>query len=267
MRDKTADKRFYISLFISLLLHSVLVFGFYLLYDFLKNKTPKVRKIDTENLLVLKRGRSLDRNANTPGEKKPSLARENLGDASSIPPTPNILNQTKPSQSQTTIQKPQKLSKNPLPTQQKSAQIDNKNLKLFIPSTQSSPAQMKSAQNHKGMDAETIYNINELYGDEWGDLGTAQKDFVTSNLREIARITQSYLEYPMTAAYLRQHGENAIEFYLLPNGDIEGLKLLRESGFVLLDKNSLKTIEIAFKDYPRPSHKTLIRFRVTYYIY
>ncbi len=264
MRDQATSKRFFISFFVSLLLHSVLIAGFYFLYDFLKNKTPKAYKI--ENLLVLKRGRSLDRSANTPGAKKPSLSQQSQTDSILTPPTPKTLTQPKPSTNQAQ-NKNQAPSKNPLPTQAKAPQINNKNLKLFMPNTQPSPAQMRGTQNHKGMDVETIYNINELYGDEWGDLGEAEKDFVTSNLREIARITQSYLEYPMTAAYLRQHGENAIEFYLLPNGDIEGLKLLRESGFVLLDKNSLKTIEVAFKDYPRPSHKTLIRFRVTYYIY
>ena len=73
-------------------------------------------------------------------------------------------------------------------------------------------------------------------------------------------------QYPPTAAYLRQDGENAIEFYLLPNGDIDGLKLISSSGFVLLDKNSTKTIEIAYKDYPRPPSRTLIRFHITYYL-
>ncbi|SQB98982.1 energy transducer TonB [Helicobacter fennelliae] len=264
-RDTYSNKRFLLSLLLSLILHSIVFFGLYFLYDYIKHKTPKLHKINAENLLVLKRGRSLDPSANTPGAKKPSLAKPNT---SQTIPTPPLATQSQPKENPPTKPTPQSSGKTPLPSQSlpntsQNTQIDHKNLKFFTPNNQQY-AQAQNIQKDKGMDPQTIRDIDELYGDEWGDLGDAQKDFVTSNLREIARITQSYLEYPQTAGYLRQSGENAIEFYLLPNGDIEDLKLIKNSGFVLLDKNSLKTIEIAFKDYPRPHQKTLIRFHITY---
>ncbi|GAA8408631.1 hypothetical protein Hpkin61_11730 [Helicobacter pylori] len=121
-------------------------------------------------------------------------------------------------------------------------------------------------ENNKGLDNQTRRDIDELYGEEFGDLGTAEKDFIRNNLRDIGRITQKYLEYPQVAAYLGQDGTNAVEFYLHPNGDITDLKIIIGSEYKMLDDNTLKTIQIAYKDYPRPKTKTLIRIRVRYYL-
>lgn len=268
LRDERASSRFYISLALSFVLHALVLAFAWWLHDYITHQTPKLHKVNLENMLVLKRGQSLDKNANTPGAPKPSLA---MPQSQPTPPstyTPPIPNQSTPTPSQKQAQnmpKPQTDSGVPTPAES----YNPRDLKLFNPlesMAQSNP-RARSSENDKGLDRQTSRAINELYGDEWGDLGNAEKDYVTSNLREIARITQSYLEYPQTAAYLRQSGENAVEFYLLPNGDIDGLKLLLSSGFVILDKNSTKTIEIAFKDYPRPKQRTLIRFHITYRIY
>ncbi|WP_233709823.1 energy transducer TonB, partial [Helicobacter salomonis] len=145
----------------------------------------------------------------------------------------------------------------------------NPNNLSFLPSEQSAsqPTRDKSYEHDKGMDSQTRKDIDDLYGEEFGDLGTAEKDFIKSNLSEIGRITQRYLEYPSAAGYLGQDGVDAVEFYLHPNGDITGLKIIMESGYKLLDDNTLKTITIAYKDYPRPTTTTLIRIRVRYFIY
>ncbi|GAA8117472.1 energy transducer TonB [Helicobacter pylori] len=132
----------------------------------------------------------------------------------------------------------------------------------FLPKEVAPPRQ----ENNKGLDNQTRRDIDELYGEEFGDLGTAEKDFIRNNLRDIGRITQKYLEYPQVAAYLGQDGTNAVEFYLHPNGDISDLKIIIGSEYKMLDDNTLKTIQIAYKDYPRPKTKTLIRIRVRYYL-
>ena len=281
--DRQDTGRFYTSLAIAISFHLFLIFIGWTLYMHLFPKSPKLHKIDTENLLVLKRGSSLDKSANTRGAPKPQLASPDIANTSQPSPAKRLsqalpTTQTHPN---TQPQKPQKhtqTSQTPLPqTQNQSTQntYDPKNLQFFDPAAstppisqnQARPNSARSLEKNKGLDKQTRRDIDELYGDEWGDLGSAERDFITSNLREIARITQSYLSYPPTAGYLSQSGENAIEFYLLPNGDIDGLKLLLSSGFVLLDKNSTKTIEIAYKDYPRPKQKTLIRFHITYILY
>lgn len=113
-------------------------------------------------------------------------------------------------------------------------------------------------------DPYTKKNISEIYGPEFGQLGTEEQEFIINNLATIGRITQRELKYPHNAAMLKQEGMNVVEFYLHPNGDISDLKIIKPSGFILLDRNSTRTIEIAYKDYPHPKVKTLIRFYISY---
>lgn len=115
-------------------------------------------------------------------------------------------------------------------------------------------------------DTTTKKNISEFYGPEFGYLGKEEQEYIINNLAYIGRITQKYLRYPANAAMLQQGGGNVVEFYLHPNGDISDLKIIKKSGFILLDRNSIKTIEIAYKDYPHPKTKTLIRFYINYFI-
>lgn len=110
-------------------------------------------------------------------------------------------------------------------------------------------------------------DIKELYGDEFFGLSIKEQKYLEDNLRSIGAITQRYLKYPNLAGELGQEGVNAVEFYLHPNGDISDLKLLYGTSYTMLDKNSLKTVELAYKDYPRPSSKTKIRIKVFYRIY
>lgn len=110
-------------------------------------------------------------------------------------------------------------------------------------------------------------DIEELYGEEFGDYGLSEQEFLVNNLRDIGRITQRYLQYPPSAIRLGQQGVSAVEFYLHPNGDISGLKIILSSDYMLLDRNSERTIEIAYKDYPHPRTKTKIRIFVSYGLY
>ena len=109
--------------------------------------------------------------------------------------------------------------------------------------------------------------IKELYGDDLYSLNLEERKFIEDNLSGIGRITQKYLKYPQLAGQMGQQGDNIVEFYLHPNGDISDLKLLTPSGYRLLDENSIHTIEIAYKDYPYPAVKTKTRIRVMYRIY
>ena len=125
-------------------------------------------------------------------------------------------------------------------------------------------SRVKALAKFPGVDEVTRRDIEELYGAEFGDYGIAEQEFLVNNLRDIGRITKKYLEYPTSAIRLGQEGLSAVEFYLHPNGDISGLKIIVSSNYMLLDRNSERTIEIAYKDYPRPITKTKIRIFVTY---
>ena len=41
-----------------------------------------------------------------------------------------------------------------------------------------------------------------------------------------------------------------------PDGSITGLKITNSSGYAVFDEYSLELIEIAYKDYPKPSTST-----------
>ncbi|WP_298754774.1 TonB family protein [uncultured Arcobacter sp.] len=120
-------------------------------------------------------------------------------------------------------------------------------------------------------DVELVDEITQsyikLYGEEYNSYTKVQKVFLRKNLKTIGSITQKYLRYPAISVRTRQSGMNIIEFILHPNGDITQPLITTSSGYEALDKNTIKTIEIAYKDYPRPNEPTKIRIYVTYRLY
>lgn len=109
--------------------------------------------------------------------------------------------------------------------------------------------------------------IFELYGDELGDYGLAEIDFLLDNLRDIGRITQYHINrrgFPQAAKLLNQQGKNIIEFYLHPNGDISNLRVVSSANSVILDNDMMTNIKVAFREYPRPTTKVKIRFYMEY---
>lgn len=263
---KHNSKRFYLALIISLFVHCILFFSVYLAN---KNSTHKEqKKVKLENLLVLKRGTSEDASKNTQGARKPSLASQNKTLSSPMPSKQDnsmaLSSQPSPIKKTLSSEKNQKISQDNI--QNQTTHFDPKNLSFLNQPQQFLPQQQPQSSDeiNKGSDSKTIQEINELYGEEFGDLGTAEKDFIKNNLRNIGRITQRYLTYPSVAAYFEQSGINAVEFYLHPNGDITDLKIIKSSGLKSFDSATLNTIKIAYKDYPRPTKTTLIRIKVTY---
>ncbi len=298
-----SNRNFFFSLILSVLLHWLIYFLFEHREDFFPSK-PKLVKLNPENLLVLKRGHSQDPNKNTQGAPKPTLAGPQKPPTPPTPPTPPIPptppkpiekpkpepkpkpKPKKPNHKHKALKKVEKVEEKKVVEEKKEEKkiveqkveqkVEHKKVEekkpvkkefdpnqlSFLPKEVAPPRQ----ENNKGLDNQTRRDIDELYGEEFGDLGTAEKDFIRNNLRDIGRITQKYLEYPQVAAYLGQDGTNAVEFYLHPNGDISDLKIIIGSEYKMLDDNTLKTIQIAYKDYPRPKTKTLIRIRVRYYL-
>ncbi len=288
-----SNRNFFFSLILSVLLHWLIYFLFEHRGDFFPSK-PKLVKVDPKNLLILKRGHSQDPSKNTPGAPKPTLAGPQKPPTPPTPPTPPKPIEKpkpkpkpkpepkKPNHKHKALKKVEKVEEKKIVEEKKEEKkiveqkVEQKKVEekkpvkkefdpnqlSFLPKEVAPPRQ----ENNKGLDNQTKRDIDELYGEEFGDLGTAEKDFIRNNLRDIGRITQKYLEYPQVAAYLGQDGTNAVEFYLHPNGDITDLKIIIGSEYKMLDDNTLKTIQIAYKDYPRPKTKTLIRIRVRYYL-
>ena len=135
------------------------------------------------------------------------------------------------------------------------------------PAQPSIPQQDSSPSIYSFNAPKETQKIQDLYGSEFGTLSQDAQQFIKDNLDAIGKITQKYLRYPLAAGKFGQQGMNIVEFYLHPNGDITELKLFQGTNFKLLDHNSLQTVRVAYKDYPRPSEKTKIRIRMIYEIY
>lgn len=238
-------KRHFTALFVSLLLHGALIALALYLYQLApkpKESTPQAR-LSLRSVAIPKAPSSAPSAIESPASplSQESPLKKSLPQSKESSPKPRPL----PKES-----RPVPKTKEPLPAP-----------KPKESPLASSPSIEQLSQKFQDSD------IKELYGDEFFGLSIKEQKYLEDNLRSIGAITQRYLKYPNLAGELGQEGVNAVEFYLHPNGDISDLKLLYGTSYTMLDKNSLKTVELAYKDYPRPSSKTKIRIKVFYRIY
>lgn len=157
------------------------------------------------------------------------------------------------------INKSQKLQENILQEQivNKKESIQNKTLENFL--SQSEP-----------INEEILNELTRLYGEEYKTFTKVQKAYLEKNLNNFQVITQRVLNrlgYPKLAAKLRIGGTNIVEFMFHPDGSISNLKITNSSGYEVFDKYSIELIEIAYKDYPRPTTSTKLKFNVQYQIF
>jgi len=154
---------------------------------------------------------------------------------------------------------------------QKTKEIDLKSLFTMKEEIKKKPTKkqqeiQKEQEKIQKLDPLTQQYI-KLYGDKYYSFSKEQKDYLKQNLSLIGKITQRYLQYPAIAGKTGQSGVNIVEFTLHPNGDITDLRISESSYFTSLDKNTIHTIEVAYKDYPKPSEPTKIKIYVKYILY
>ncbi len=112
-------------------------------------------------------------------------------------------------------------------------------------------------------------DFKEAYGEAFGQLSAGEQKYILDNQEIMRRITQEQLNRlaPVNIPRnLRINTMNIIEFYLHPNGDISGLKVISPSGQQILDDTSTQTVEYSYHRYPLPKQKTLVRYKVGYYL-
>ncbi len=136
---------------------------------------------------------------------------------------------------------------------------------LSTPSTQPQSKATKSSQSRSRINQD----IQELYGDTFGTLSKGEQKYIIDNQEIMRRITQKVLNRVGSVNLkgdLHVNAGNIVEFYLYPNGDISDIHLIQKSGYYILDRTTKETIEYAYAKYPRPEQKTLIRYKVGYYL-
>lgn len=150
-------------------------------------------------------------------------------------------------------------------------EVEKKHSKLYSFLSKEDKSLQNENENKKQTQRSSQINqdIKELYGSEFGELSAGEQKYILDNTEIMRRITQQVLNRVGRVNIpndLRVNRINVIEFYLHPNGDMTDFRFLKKSGFYILDDTTKETIEYAYSKYPRPEQKTLIRYKVGYYL-
>jgi protein TonB len=80
----------------------------------------------------------------------------------------------------------------------------------------------------------------------------------------ISKLVREHLEYPYLARRMGWEGEVLLFFRLTPTGEVEELKVLKSSGFEVLDKSAVNAVKRASKHFPRPKQIVLIKLPIQF---
>ena len=182
---------------------------------------------------------------------KPLKKTEKLPDTGKYIPVPDTVLETAPVE-----------EKEPKPKKE-SSQLYSKLLKSTVSTAP------ESEQASKERASKINKDLRDAYGDTFGELSAGEQKFILDNQEIMRRITQQTLNRVARTNIpdnLRVTAYNVIEFYLYPNGDISDIRFITRSGFYMLDDTTIETIEFAYGRYPKPEQKTLIRYKVGYFL-
>ena len=155
------------------------------------------------------------------------------------------------------------------PPVQKNVPKESSQLFAMLSKKQRQPKKAIQEQRSHERSSQLSENFKEAYGEDFGKLSEGEQKYILDNEEIMRRITQQVLTRVGRVNIpdnMRINTTNIIEFYLHPNGDISDIKMVKRSGFYILDDTTKETIEYAYSRYPRPAQKTLIRYKVGYYL-
>jgi protein TonB len=91
-----------------------------------------------------------------------------------------------------------------------------------------------------------------------------EEGFLRERLSVISNIVQRHINYPPIARRMGWEGRALIGFVLEPNGDIRDLKVLKSCGYEVLDKEALDAIRRSYKDFPKPPVSVMVKLPITF---
>jgi protein TonB len=91
-----------------------------------------------------------------------------------------------------------------------------------------------------------------------------EEGFLRERLSVISNIVQRRINYPPIARRMGWEGRVLIGFILEPNGDIRDLKVLKSSGYEVLDKEALDAIRRSYKDFPKPPVSVVVKLPINF---
>jgi protein TonB len=91
-----------------------------------------------------------------------------------------------------------------------------------------------------------------------------EESFLRERLSVISNIVQRHIDYPPIARRMGWEGKVLVSFVLEPNGDIRDLKVLKGSGYEVLDREALDAIRRSYKDFPKPPVSVVVKLPISF---
>ncbi len=107
----------------------------------------------------------------------------------------------------------------------------------------------------------------KLYGTELQKMSKEEKDYLAESYflnGEVFQQTANRMGYPKLAAYLKQKGKGIIEFTLYPDGHIDNIKIIKSTSYEALDDSMREVVELSAKNLKRPPKPIRIRLGGNY---
>lgn len=256
-------KNIFLALFLSLLIHLLFLFKY---KSEEKQNSEDDKKIEKTDIKFVKLNEIKEQNKVEVEKPKQELPKEIKTEKTFEKPIEKKVEKV--------VEKSKKIEQKPIKNDLKEAkELQNKILKEQVVQNKQT-IQDKTLENFlnqkEPVNKEILSELEKLYGKEYQSFTTVQKAYLEKNLNNFQVITQRVLNrmgYPKLAEKLRIGGVNIVEFDFHPNGNISNLKITSSSSYTILDDYTLELIEIAYKDYPKPTEKTKIKFQVFYRMY
>jgi protein TonB len=91
-----------------------------------------------------------------------------------------------------------------------------------------------------------------------------EEGFLRERLSVISNIVQRHINYPPIARRKGWEGRVLVSFVLEPNGDIRDLKVLKSSGYEVLDKEALDAIRRSYRGFPKPPVSVVVKLPINF---
>jgi protein TonB len=271
----------------SFLIHSLLLFGFFLLTQRLVPSEKRLIEIDL-SLENVQRQPSAD----LPQKAQPLPTRppqtQPVPQATILPPEEEIKSPTskqlKQEEKQSQVQSPPKpaeaeirevqtsqVQTAPQPKEETKGQTTEHpgqgGGSLQAKETSQKPASQeregKDLQAQTNKSVESPSRPTSSLTDESGRVAL-EDGFLRERLSVISNIVQRRINYPPIARRMGWEGRVLIGFVLEPNGDIRDLKVLKSCGYEVLDKEALDAIRRSYKDFPKPPVSVVIKLPINF---
>jgi len=166
-----------------------------------------------------------------------------------------------------TVKKENKPIENPVNTEKQSTTMQKVNVPSYIASknTKKNIAKYVSLHNSKSnndtkKDSNKVKNTNLI---SYAGHISYEKVFVKENLEKIRKYIMENIKYPYIARKMGWQGKVIVEIVLSGKG-CEHIKLVKSSGYRILDKNALETVSKVCGKFPKPQRKVSVKVPISY---